>query len=112
MRLLVTWGATAHEALAERADAEGAGLRHRVDVALRHRGPEGHGPEGREDPARRVQEGHGGPDPHAGDGEVRPGPDLHVQRGIREVRARQASTTRRRPMARLAATQKLARCHR
>ena len=37
MRLLATWGAKRTQALAERADAEGAGLRHRVDVAVRHR---------------------------------------------------------------------------
>ena len=40
-------GRQAHEALARRADAEGARLRHRVDVAVRHRRAEGDGPGGR-----------------------------------------------------------------
>ena len=53
-------GRGAHEELAGCPDPEGGRHRHGVELAVRHRRPEGHGPGGRQGAARRVQEGHGG----------------------------------------------------
>ena len=82
-------GREAHQALARRADAQGA----RLSTSSRtprtaSRGPEGHGPAAREDAPRRLQEGHGGPDPPRDAREVRPGPLVSLDRGLHALRAR------------------------
>ena len=74
MRLLVTFGEKPHQALAAGAHRQGTGLRRRVAVALRPGRTQGHGPGGREDPARRLQEGHGRPQARRGAGPAEPGP--------------------------------------
>jgi tripartite-type tricarboxylate transporter receptor subunit TctC len=53
-RLLVTWGASR---MADRADAACSRHRHRLELALRHRRPEGHGPARGQGAARRLPEG-------------------------------------------------------
>jgi hypothetical protein len=57
--LLVTWGASAPRT-GRRADAEGDRHQHGVELAVRHRRAEGHGPGGGEGAARCLQERHGG----------------------------------------------------
>ena len=52
-------GRGANEELAGRSDLEGPWHQHGLELAVRHRRAEGHGPGGGEDPARRLQEGHG-----------------------------------------------------
>ena len=59
MRLLVTFGEKRTKRWPDRADCQGARLRHRRQLALRLRRPEGHGPGDREGAARRLQEGDG-----------------------------------------------------
>ena len=63
----------AHQALAERAHRQGAGLRRGLDVAVRPGRTEGHGPGRREDAARRVQEGDGRPEARRAAAAAEPG---------------------------------------
>ncbi len=60
LRLLMVWTAKRVAELSGCADAEGARLSDGLRFAVRHRRPEGHGPEDRRQAARRLQEGDRG----------------------------------------------------
>ena len=86
----------ANEALARRADREGPRLRRRLHLAVRDRRTEGHGPGGREDAARRVQEGDGRPEAPGGARAAEPGAVVPQRRRVRASgRWRPSRRTRR-----------------
>ena len=72
-RLLVTWGAERTKNWPNVPTLKDSRHQHGVELAVRHRRAEGHGPGGGEGPARRLQEGHGRAVLQGHDGEARPG---------------------------------------
>ncbi len=60
LRLLVIWTDKRSKSWPNVPTLEGSRHRHGVELAVRAGWTQGHGPEGREDPSRRLQEGHGG----------------------------------------------------
>jgi hypothetical protein len=70
-----------------RAHAEGAGLRHGAELALRHRRAQGHAARGGEEAARRVQEGDGRAQLRGRAGPLRHAAELHEFGDVHQVRA-------------------------